>query len=305
MVERRNEKGQKSKLTTLLPGFKLFSKVTKLGQGGLLLAVRKNMFVSSMEVTSSLDKNILSVRLAVSESLNLRIILAYGPQESEAVVIRQEFMTELSIELQNSLDNGDVPIILGDLNAKIENNNSTIVGLSSNGKLLVKLLNEFDLNVLNFSDKCEGKWTHEIRTTGEKSVLDYVLSPTLFEKSVVSMIIDEDCVFCPFSSKRNRAGLEDKVFSDHNTIILEAEIKIPKKDPTVPQTRWKITDDSKAELRSCTSVENYSPPFIPDDPQQLYDVFEAEANKLLTDTSSQIKVKNNTTGKMSKFLEIK
>ena len=292
--------GKKSKLNSLLPGYSLFPKAIKLGQGGLLLAVKKNMFVSSMVVTSSLEDNILSVRINVSATLNLRLILAYGPQESESADERQDFMTELSIELQNCIDNGDVPILLGDLNAKIDvNEEGDIIALSGNGKLLNKVIKEYNLSVVNFSEKCEGKWTHVIRTTGVKSLLDYVISSSMFEQFVDSMTIDEDCIFCPFTSRKKRGGGSEQVFSDHNTIIMDLLFSMPKINKQSRSYRWKMNDDSKVALGEITKIENYVPPNISGTSQQVYDTFEAEVNRLLSDTSLQIKMKSKEAEKYS------
>ena len=42
--------------------------------------------------------------------------------------------------------------------------------------ILLEVIREHNLEVVNFSDKCEGEWTHVIRTTGQASRLDYVLA---------------------------------------------------------------------------------------------------------------------------------
>ncbi len=152
------------------------SRVSKQGKGGLLIAVQKSYFSSVMEVTTSVDKNILSVRVSLTENRNLRIILGYGPQENQPVEDREAFITELTIEVQKSIDSGDCPMIIGDLNAKIEKDGEVVVAESPNGKLVKEFSDQYGLSVMNFDKRCKGKWTHVIRTTGEKSVLDYVIT---------------------------------------------------------------------------------------------------------------------------------
>ena len=81
---------------------------------------------------------------------------------------------------------------MGDLNAKIEKDESgKIYPVSKNGSLLCEIVNESNLEVMNMTEKCVGKWTHVIRTTGETSRLDYVLADTRTEKMIKNMIIDE------------------------------------------------------------------------------------------------------------------
>ena len=77
--------GKSSKLEKILPQYKLFPKPVKLGKGGLLIGIKKNMFKSQLDVSSSASDNILAVRLSVSDKLILRLILVYGPQETESL----------------------------------------------------------------------------------------------------------------------------------------------------------------------------------------------------------------------------
>ena len=85
-------------------------------------------------------------------------------------------MTELEIELQRCADLGEWPIVIGDMNAKLQMSNGELEHLSPNGKLLKEVVKKYKLSVVNFSEKCSGKWTHVIRTTEEKSVLDYIIT---------------------------------------------------------------------------------------------------------------------------------
>ena len=55
--------------------FNVITRQTKGGQGGLMIAVRKEMFASMVDVTSTINKNILVARLN-SGKYNIRVILA-------------------------------------------------------------------------------------------------------------------------------------------------------------------------------------------------------------------------------------
>ena len=89
-----------------------------------------------------------------------------------------------------------------------------------NGKLLV--VKKYQLSVVNFSEKCSGKWTHVIRTTDEKSVLDYIITNEVMAGAVKNLVIDEDCLLCPFRMRKKK-GKEVPQYSDHNSMILEEE----------------------------------------------------------------------------------
>ena len=79
---------------------------------------------------------------------------------------------------------GDRAFLAGDLNSKVENANGRVIARSSNGKLLADSVYYQNLTFLNFDDRCHGKWTHVIRTTGASSVIDYVAISTEIERSV-------------------------------------------------------------------------------------------------------------------------
>ena len=145
-------------------------------------------------------------------------------------------------------------IIMGDLNAKISmDSTGLVVSETGNGSLLQQMVNEQDLNVHNFSSKCTGKWTHEIRTTGQKSVLDYVLtSDRFYNENFSSMTIDEMCLICPFSLKRVR-GQDEVQYSDHNTILMNALLPRTKKSEKEESCqRWRIDEEGLSYFHQIT-----------------------------------------------------
>ena len=89
--------GQSSKIKSLLPEYKLFPRNVKQGKGGLIIGIKKNYFRSNLDVTSSEDKNILAVRVTVSDQLAYRIILAYGPQETESLEVSERKLYDRSV----------------------------------------------------------------------------------------------------------------------------------------------------------------------------------------------------------------
>ena len=107
-----------NKIKESMPDHEVIDKCVKEGQGGVVVAVKKNFFGSFINVTSSVNKNILVGKIAIGER-NLRIISCYAPQESDLKEIREQFFEDLSIEITKSKLSEDEFIIMGDLNAKI------------------------------------------------------------------------------------------------------------------------------------------------------------------------------------------
>ena len=230
----------------LLPEYEVCVRNTKTGKCGVAICVKLQTFKSVLDVTSTNLQDILAVRIEM-ESCSVRVILGYAPQETEKVDVRENFFTELEIEIAKCNQEDELPLILGDFNAKIETNDNKIKAITSNGKLLTNVISSHSLDVLNFSPKCTGKWTHVIRTTGASSVLDYALTSSELSKHIKELIIDEECVFCPFSVKK-----KEQQFSDHNAFIIKMVIEHSKKI-VPPQSSWKITPEGLEKFHDHTN----------------------------------------------------
>ena len=242
----------------------------KSGQKGVAICVKRDTFKSILDVTSSMSKDIVVVRVEMAHEA-LRIILGYAPQETENAEIREEFFTELEIEIAKCKMVDETPIVVGDMNAKISWNNNNIHAKSGNGKHLAELVGSQELDVLNFHNKCEGKWTHVIRTTNSASVLDYMLTPKMITNTMQQMIIDEECIVCPFSVK-----FGNKQYSDHNAIILRLMISFEKRTPAKQPKSWRITEDGIQQLIDLTIDTDGSFEFNVQgkNTQEMYDNFE-------------------------------
>ena len=101
----------------------------------------------------------------------MRIILGYAPQENETTEVREQFFTELEIEVNECKAASDLPIIMGDMNAKIEYQDEKTFGKSSNGKMLLELVENQEIEILNFDKRCKGKWTHVIMKKLKEEIL--------------------------------------------------------------------------------------------------------------------------------------
>ena len=165
----------------------VMEKDLKPGQEGLLVAVRKCTAKSMKEITES-ELTVMTVRIEYPR-MNLRVIVAHAPQETDKAETRVEFYEELSVQIERCVTSGDELIFVGDLNARIVCEDSAILpGKDSpNGKLLSDLIQYHKLKVGNFDEKCTGKWTRiQACKDGSisKSVLDYVL---LSEKTCIHL----------------------------------------------------------------------------------------------------------------------
>ena len=273
-----------------LPNYEICSRPTKAGKSGLAIGVKLQTFNSILDVTSTPHSDILSVRIGMAQTA-VRIILGYAPQETEKVEVRESFYTELGVEITNCLISNELPIVLGDMNAKITFDNGQIQNNSPNGKLLLEIANNHDLQILNFHEKCIGKWTHVTRTTGASSVLDYVLTVQEITRSMDEIIIDEDCVFCPFRINKVK-GIAEPQYSDHNPIITRSHIQ-HEKIKAQRSERWKITEEGLEEFFHLTT-EGFDTNLPDGDLQEKYDAVESRINATMSECFRKAKSKNKS-----------
>ena len=135
-----------------------YTALVKKGSGLLIAAKVQHKMVNC---TVTIQPNIMTGRITIKDT-TIRIISVYGPQESCPINIRTDFYEELSAEIESCLLHNDSPIVIGDINAKIECINGKIKYITSNGKMLNDIIENHSLNVLNFHPICTGKWTRKI-----------------------------------------------------------------------------------------------------------------------------------------------
>ena len=238
-------------LKETLSMYNLIGKCSKQGKGGLMIAAKKNIFSSFLDVTSSPSNDVLVGRVIIG-NYPIRIILGYAPQENETREIREEFCTELKVEIENGVKVGESILMIGDFNAKMELSTSqNVKPVTRNGKILYELINQYELNIMNFSEKCTGKWTRVERTTGESSVLDYLIVDNKLETKIAEFIIDESTVMCPFRTvTRNKKKMT--IFSDHNAISLKMKINNDrnhdKRGRNKEKPKWKFTTEGMDQI---------------------------------------------------------
>ena len=209
---------------------------------------------SIINVTTS--ENIHIVVASIKE-LNIRFVVAYGPQENVSKEDREDFFDELNTEVIKSGNSGCNTILMGDLNAKIEVLDGEIISKSSNGELLLEMVKEHKLEVLNFDDKCTGYWTRVQNVNGveEKSVIDYCITNSTFANQLNTMLIDEDKVLCPFRIIKHKDNKIIQKYSDHNALLVKFKVSVKeaRKEKNCKIDGWKLTDDGLHEFQELTS----------------------------------------------------
>ena len=115
----------------------------------MLFAIKEDTFPSAIETTVTQNINIMTSQVMYNE-LMVQVILVYGPQENEDNEIIQTFYEDLGIEIESCVYNGGVPMVVGDINAKIAYEHGQITSLSNNGTMLKKLIEDNNLKVVNF-----------------------------------------------------------------------------------------------------------------------------------------------------------
>ena len=124
----------------------------KYGKEGIFIGARTNKFHSLEQVFVSEGKNIMTAEISYP-SQTLRIIAIHSPQESEKHEVQTEFYFDLEAEIERACDSDTGLIIAGDMNANMESS------ISPNGRFLHALIDKYNLKILNFDAKTDGKWT--------------------------------------------------------------------------------------------------------------------------------------------------
>ena len=237
-----------------IEGYEAIVSNFKKGQEGLVVVARSGTFVS-METMSELD-NTLSVQI-VYPKITLRVIVSHGPQEDDDSDTRKDFFENLAVEIERSRSSEELPVVMGDLNAKISGSLHETSHHSGNGKLMSELLDETQMKVANFHDKTIGKWTRiqKCKLETVKSVLDYILLDEQLVPCLREMVIDEERIFTPFRITKPR-GQQKITFTDHSAMLMQLNCEKGKVIHSTPKRKvWKFTTEGFLTYRELTEPE--------------------------------------------------
>lgn len=155
---------------------------TKWGSEGVGLVISpKN--IENVIKENLANSRLLRVELRLTTTESWTLIVAYGVNDNAAKVEKDSFWENLQKEIDASTSK---IIILGDLNGRVGNNNKGIerylgthgeATRNDNGNRLLQLCIENDLVVTNskFQHKEIHKYTREVKSRQEKSIIDYFL----------------------------------------------------------------------------------------------------------------------------------
>ena len=209
-----------SKLQNKLIGYQVFQAERKKEGGGILTAVEGSLPALVISEGQG-DVEILVVEVTVN-NLRIRLINAYGPQETESKNKIADFWSELELEIVKSRNEGCLIIIEMDANAKL---GSGVIPkdpnvMSCNGKLMWDVLNRQNLQCLNADPRCSGTITRYRKTIvgEEKAVLDYIVVCEEMYSYFQVMQVDEKRVLT-LSKVATSSGKRVKKVSDHNIIF--------------------------------------------------------------------------------------
>ena len=193
-----------------IEGYKYFGRRREgKNGGGVGILVHNDVAHKTIPHISSRAIELMWISVRRKTTGPLFIGVYYGLQESRTN--KNEIEIEMNLlreEIQEMKSEGEV-ILTMDGNAKIGLLGETI---SRNGRLLLDIFQNENLNILNMSPKCEGVITRmNTKDSNEKSAIDFVVTSQEAEKMVTKMQIDEDGVN-KIKGKRNE--------TDHNTITL-------------------------------------------------------------------------------------
>ena len=187
------------------------------------MAVRFGTYVSMEKVSNDYD-NILAVSVKYPEC-TLRVIVCHGPQEDDETEIRQSFFENVAVEVERGRASDEIPVILGDMNAKISMKDNELSADSFNGKMLLNMVVHSELNIANFKEGAIGKWTRIQKSKNgvTKSVLDYILVDDATVTKIADFVVDEEKCTTPFRTSRSKKAVT-VTHSDHCTIMTTLDI---------------------------------------------------------------------------------
>ena len=196
------------------------------GGVGILVYNRIKHVVTPHESLRDIELIWVSVRRKNQRPIYIGVY--YGKQESRNN--RNEMLLEmdqLSDEIEEKKKEGEV-ILFMDGNGKIG-----ILGeeISRNGRLLLDVFEEKELEVMNRSDKCKGAVTRVNRKNkDEASAIDFLVVTEDIEPQIEEMTIDEDGEYL----------LQGTAPSDHNTFLLKMSIQCIDNQVRKNAVRWRL-----------------------------------------------------------------
>lgn len=195
-------------------------KTDKRAQAGVGCIMGRNLtkFLATWEAVS---ERLMRVIFNLGKQRRLSIIVLYGPNEDEKAEVKDKFWEDVTDLVENT--KGDI-ILAGDLNGRVgrqDQKTKDVIGThgeplrNNNGHRIIDFCIQNNMLVMNtfFQHKDVHKYTREVKSRGERSIIDYIIvSRELRQK------IDDVKV---------RRGPE--INSDHYLVIAKTKIGMERK----------------------------------------------------------------------------
>ena len=191
---------------------------------------------------------------------DVRIINAYGPQESSQKDEILSFWHALETEIVDAKDENCGILLEMDANAKL--GPSIIQGdpneMSENGEIMFNVVKRHNLIIANTSKKCNGSITRH-RTTKEKeekSILDYVIFCEKMEPYFNEMLIDEpqNHILTRYVTTK---GAIKQIKSDHNILFAKFILQYNKREATIKKELFNFKNkEDQQKFYQFTSTTN-------------------------------------------------
>ena len=241
-----------------IPGYEVYECLRKEKTGGGILTAVLNSLDSAIVTRDELSE-ILVIQVNI-KGLSIRVLNAYGPQEDADSLTTVNFWLKVESEIIKAKEEGCAIVAEFDANAKVGRNiiNNDPNDISSNGQILLNMLNRQGMFLGNSSRKCTGTITRERRLNSgslERSVIDYVVLCDIMNDYLKEIVIDEartDVLRHSFK-KKNAKWV---VSSDHNIIHCRFSLQFQNKSKII---RHEIFDFKCTESRKLFLEQSSKP----------------------------------------------
>ena len=240
------ETHQKTNTAFKIQDYTFFGKTRKeKSSGGVGILVRNELKQCISPHTTNRNIEIAWISIKRRRLQPVYIGVYYGKQESR--VNKDEIEEEMEIlmeEIMEMKNEGEVMILM-DGNGKIG-----ILGepISRNGRMLLEVFENTQMQIMNMSEKCQGKITRRATKKNESdSAIDFVIASNGFSNCITRINIDEDGLY----------RLQGKAESDHNSIVVDANLSDIARHPNKKSVIWRMGAPEEAWIQYRNNLEAF------------------------------------------------
>lgn len=243
---------------------------------------------------TGINENILKIEFDLDRKSKTTILIVYGPNEDERVQVKEEFWETLTETIERVTDR---LLILGDLNARVgrkDEESGDTVGVhgedikNNNGCRLIDfcLLNNLIITNTFYKHKDIHKYTREVKSRNEKSIIDYVIINKDRRKEVLDT--------------RVKRGAE--IYSDHYLVMSKIRVirhekaQLLKKDINKKKTKirtYKLNETAIAKQYMDLTEREFSLITVDTNLENMWTFFKNTLLKIAKETCGTILIDKN------------